>query len=133
MHESHRFTMARSQPSMPLPPPLLRETSLCSAIEDLSSTSAPFEDPFSADMAAFAEQFLVHGFETPALPSSFAGVATTIPSRSCTSSHVDAERVVEANSTLRRQVLIKFLCAEQVADTFKSSLSCCITHVSPPM
>ena len=44
---------------------------MCSAIEDLSSTSAqPFEDPFSADMAAFAKQFLVHGFETPALPLS---------------------------------------------------------------
>jgi hypothetical protein len=112
-------------------PSLLRETSLCSAIEDLSSTSAPFEDPFSADMAAFAEQFLVHGFETPALPSSFAGVATTIPSRSCT--HVDAERVIEANSSLRRQVLIKFLRTEHVADAFKSSLSCSISHVFPPM
>ena len=72
--------MARSQISTP--PLHLPEKSLCSAIEDLSSTSAqPFEDPFSADMAAFAEQFLVHGFETPALPPSFAGVATTIPSQ----------------------------------------------------
>jgi len=118
VHESHRFKMARSQPSMPLPPTLLRETSLCSAIEDLSSTSAPFEDPFSADMAAFAEQFLVQGLETPALPSFFTGVAATIPSRSCAFSHVDAARVVEANSTFRRQDLDKFLRAEQVADTF---------------
>ena len=74
LHKSHRLKMAPSQSA--LPTLLKRSRSLSSAIEDLSSTSAPFEDPFSADMAAFAKQFLVDGFEMQALPASFAGVST---------------------------------------------------------
>jgi len=68
---SHRPTMAASQPCLPpLPAP---QTSLCCAIADLWSISAvPFDDPFSADMALFAEEF-VDDTEMPALPSSFAG------------------------------------------------------------
>jgi hypothetical protein len=68
-------------PSQPFPPPqLAREKSLCASIAELWSTSAiPFDDPFSADMAAFAEEFLADDSETPALPSSFARVADTSP------------------------------------------------------
>jgi hypothetical protein len=45
-----------------MPPLLLRATSLESAIEDLKAASAPFEDPFSADLAALRFD---HDFETP--------------------------------------------------------------------
>ena len=63
--------MAPSQPSPPSQ--LAPETSLCSAIADLLSTSvAPFEDPFSGDFDLWSDS------ETPALPSSFARVVDTI-------------------------------------------------------
>ena len=70
--------MAPSQPC--LPPPLAREKSLCSAIEDLWSISAiPFDDPFSADLAWFTKEY-VDDSKTRALPSPFAGVADPVPS-----------------------------------------------------
>jgi len=53
--------MAFSQPR-PLPQ-LARETSLCSAIEDLRYTSTPFQDPFSSDMEGFAKKYLEDGSE----------------------------------------------------------------------
>jgi len=63
-------------PSQPcLPPQLAPEQSLCSAIADLWTFSAiPFEDPFSADMAVFTEEY-VDDSNTPA----FTGVADPIP------------------------------------------------------
>ena len=70
--------MAHSQPC--LPPQLAPEQSLCSAIADLWSISAiPFDDPFSADLALFTEEYVDDG-TTPSQLSSFADVADPGPS-----------------------------------------------------
>ena len=61
---AHRFTSIS-----PWPAP---DKSLCSAIADLSAI--PFDDPFSADMAVFVEEFV----EEIEMPSSLAGVADTV-------------------------------------------------------
>jgi len=111
--ESHRLKMAASHPA--LPPLLKRERSLCSAIADLSTTSAPFEDPFSADMAAFTEQFLVHGFETQVFPVSFGGVVT-LPSPTV-HSLPPASTLNATPSSAASQHSSKFLLVEQVANT----------------
>ena len=112
LNNTSRPKMAASQPSPPFQ--LARETSLCSAIADLSTSVTPFQDPFSGDFDFWSDS------ETPALPASFAGVADTILRRTV-HSHPPASTWNETStSTTPSSAALqdsKFLRAEQGANT----------------